>query len=125
MPSAEDALYQFLRQCGRSVLVFRQRLHVGQFIADAFHEVKPVDPGLSADIGRNEILPVAASRRSRHTGKARRIPILLVDRNTLLLKEVIEEIDTLSIILVVLGVYSDNGVKAFPTAVNKRRDRQL
>ena len=125
MPPAKDSLDKFLRQFRRIILVCIKGHHVGQFIGNTLYEIHPVDPGLPADISRYEILPVPVPRHTRHTGQAGRIPVLFINRHTVLLQEVIQESHPFPVFLIVLRIHTDDSMKAFAPAVNQRGNRQF
>ena len=59
------------------------------------------------------------------TGEAGRIAVLFVDGHSVFLQEVVEELHALSVLVVILRIHADDGMEAFASAVNERRDRQF
>ena len=53
------------------------------------------------------------------------ITVLLINGHAVFLHEVVKELHALSVLLVILRIYTDNGMKALASAMNECRDRQL
>ena len=125
MTAAKNALDQLGGQFRQIILIAVQGDEIRQLIGGTFHEIHPVNPGLSADIGRHQILAVSVPGCTGHTRKPGGIAVLLVHRHAVLFQKIIQIFHALAVLVVVGCVDPHDGVQALTAAMHQASDGQF
>ena len=125
MPAAQNTFDQLRGKIGDASIVIGQIVKLRKVVVCRLHEIHPVRPGLTADVGGKELLTLSIAVHTRHAGQTGRIPVGMVHGQAMILQEGIEKLYSAAVLRLIRGVDVYDSMGRLAGAVHQTGDGQL